>query len=279
MMVGRKVNLNIAKELSNRGKTVLEVKNLSLNSKGDKKIIDDISFSVKQGEIVCIAGIDGNGQSELIYAITGLGPISEGEIILNNSNITHDSIRRRNIKGIAHIPEDRHKDGLILDYSLGENLMLKKYFSKEYQSRGFINFKNIEKYTNKLINQYDIRSGKGSKTNTRSMSGGNQQKAIVAREIDLDPEILIAVQPTRGLDVGAIEYIHKELIKERDRGKAILLVSLELDEVMNLSDRILVIYEGKIVADLNPKEVTVKELGLYMSGSKTQVKSEVITNE
>ena len=279
MMVGRKVNLNIEKKLSNVGETVLEVKNLSVNSKGDKKLIDNVSFNVKKGEIVCIAGIDGNGQSELIYALTGLGPISEGNIILNGSDITHDSIRKRNIKGMAHIPEDRHKDGLVLDYSLGENLMLKKYFTKEYQNKGFINFKSIEKYTNKLINQYDIRSGQGSKTNTRSMSGGNQQKAIVAREVDLDPEILIAVQPTRGLDVGAIEYIHKQLVNERDRGKAILLVSLELDEVMNLSDRILVIYEGKIVADLDPKEVTVQELGLYMSGSKTQLKSEVSTHE
>lgn len=279
MMVGRKVNLNIEKNLSKVGETVLEVKNLSLNSKGNKKLIDNVSFNVKKGEIVCIAGIDGNGQSELIYALTGLGPISTGSIILNGSDITHDSIRKRNIKGMAHIPEDRHKDGLVLEYSLGENLMLKKYFTKEYQNKGFINFKNIEKYTNKLINQYDIRSGKGAKTNARSMSGGNQQKAIVAREVDLDPEILIAVQPTRGLDVGAIEYIHKQLINERDRGKAILLVSLELDEVMNLSDRILVIYEGKIVADLDPKEVTVQEIGLYMAGSNTQLKSEVSAHE
>ena len=279
MMVGRKVNLNIEKNLSKVGETVLEVKNLSLNSKGNKKLIDNVSFNVKKGEIVCIAGIDGNGQSELIYALTGLGPISTGSIILNGIDITHDSIRKRNIKGMAHIPEDRHKDGLVLEYSLGENLMLKKYFTKEYQNKGFINFKNIEKYTNKLINQYDIRSGKGAKTNARSMSGGNQQKAIVAREVDLDPEILIAVQPTRGLDVGAIEYIHKQLINESDRGKAILLVYLELDEVMYLCDRILVIYEGKIVADLDPKEVTVQEIGLYMAGSNTQLKSEVSAHE
>ena len=183
------------------------------------------------------------------------------------------------MKGMAHIPEDRHKDGLVLDYTLGENLMLKRYYTKDYQNKGFINFQNVDKYTNKLINQYDIRSGQGTKTSARSMSGGNQQKAIIAREIDLDPQILIAVQPTRGLDVGAIEYIHKQLIEERNREKAILLVSLELDEVMNLSDRILVIYEGKIVADLNPEEVTVQELGLYMAGSKTQLKSEVSAHE
>lgn len=280
MMVGRKVNLNIEKASQQSGDTVLEVKNLSVNSKvNNKKLVDNVSFSVKKGEIVCIAGIDGNGQSELVYALTGLGPISSGSIILDGSDITHDSIRKRNMRGMAHIPEDRHKDGLVLDYTLGENLMLKRYYTKDYQNKGFINFQNVDKYTNKLINQYDIRSGQGTKTSARSMSGGNQQKAIIAREIDLDPQILIAVQPTRGLDVGAIEYIHKQLIEERDREKAILLVSLELDEVMNLSDRILVIYEGKIVADLNPEEVTVQELGLYMAGSKIQLKSEVSANE
>lgn len=280
MMVGRKVNLEIDKSIPQIGETTLEVKNLSVNSKGNSKmLVDNVSFYVKKGEIVCIAGIDGNGQSELVYAITGLGCISSGSISLNGCDITNESVRKRNIKGMAHIPEDRHKDGLILEYSLGENLMLKRYFTKDYQNKGFINFRSVDEYTNKLINQYDIRSGKGNKTTARSMSGGNQQKAIIAREVDLDPEILIAVQPTRGLDVGAIEYIHNQLIEERDRGKAILLVSLELDEVMNLSDRILVIYEGKIVADLKPEEVTVQELGLYMAGSKTQITSEVSAHE
>ena len=280
MMVGRKVNLEIEKNIPQIGETVLEVKNLSVNSKGiNKKLIDNVSFNVKEGEIVCIAGIDANAQSELVYALTGLGPISSGCVSLNGSDITNESVRKRNVKGMAHIPEDRHKDGLVLEYSLGENLMLKRYFTKDYQNKGFINFRSVDVYTNKLISQYDIRSGKGNKTTARSMSGGNQQKAIIAREVDLDPEILIAVQPTRGLDVGAIEYIHNQLIEERDRGKAILLVSLELDEVMNLSDRILVIYEGKIVADLKPEEVTVQELGLYMAGSKTQITSEVSAHE
>lgn len=280
MMVGRKVNLQIEKDIPQIGEIILEVKDLSVDSKdNNKKLVDNVSFNVKKGEIVCIAGIDGNGQSELVYALTGLGPISSGSIYLNGSDITNESVRKRNIKGMAHIPEDRHKDGLILEYSLGENLMLKRYFMKDYQNKGFINFHNVDEYTNKLISQYDIRSGKGTKTTARSMSGGNQQKAIIAREVDLDPEILIAVQPTRGLDVGAIEYIHNQLIEERDRGKAILLVSLELDEVMNLSDRILVIYEGKIVADLKPEEVTVQELGLYMAGSKTQITSEVSAHE
>ena len=183
------------------------------------------------------------------------------------------------MKGMAYIPEDRHKDGLILDYSLGENLMLKKYYTKEYENKGFINFQKCNEYADKLIKEYDIRSGQGRKTICRSMSGGNQQKAIIAREVDLDPEILIAVQPTRGLDVGAIEYIHKQLIRERDKGKAILLISLELDEVMNLSDRILVIYEGKIVANLKPEDVSVQELGLYMAGSKTQFENGGSLNE
>ncbi|WP_297133062.1 ABC transporter ATP-binding protein [Terrisporobacter sp.] len=271
MMVGHKVNFEIDKKEAELGNITLEVKNLCVNSKThEKKVVDDVSFNVKKGEIVCIAGIDGNGQSELIYALTGLGSIDGGKILLNNIDITNESIRKRNMKGMAHIPEDRHKDGLVLDYSLGENLLLKRYFTKEYQNRGFLKFNAINEYSNLLIDKFDIRSSQGSKTITRSMSGGNQQKAIIAREIDLNPEILIAVQPTRGLDVGAIEYIHKQLIDERDRGKAVLLVSLELDEVMNLSDRILVIYEGKIVADLNPKEVTIQELGLYMAGSKVQ---------
>lgn len=271
MMVGHKVNFEIDKKEAELGNITLEVKNLCVNSKThEKKVVDDVSFNVKKGEIVCIAGIDGNGQSELIYALTGLGSIDGGKILLNNIDITDESIRKRNMKGMAHIPEDRHKDGLVLDYSLGENLLLKRYFTKEYQNRGFLKFNAINEYSNLLIDKFDIRSSQGSKTITRSMSGGNQQKAIIAREIDLNPEILIAVQPTRGLDVGAIEYIHKQLIHERDRGKAVLLVSLELDEVMNLSDRILVIYEGKIVADLNPKEVTIQELGLYMAGSKVQ---------
>jgi simple sugar transport system ATP-binding protein len=217
---------------------------------------------------VCIAGIDGNGQSELVYALTGLLPIEAGQILLNGKDITKATVRKRNVAGMSHIPEDRHKDGLILDYNLAENLMLKRYFTPEFQNNGFIKFDVAYKYADKLINEFDIRSGQGARTTVRSMSGGNQQKAIVAREIDLDPEILIAVQPTRGLDVGAIEYIHKQLVAQRDAGKAVLLISLELDEVMNVSDRILVIYEGEIVGDLNPAEITVQELGLYMAGSK-----------
>lgn len=280
MMVGRKINFNVEKEPAKLGEVIFKVEDLCVNSKSnDKKLVDHVSFEIKKGEIVCIAGIDGNGQSELVYAITGMGPMDEGKIILNNEDITKYNIRKKSMKGMAYIPEDRHKDGLILDYSLDENLMLKKYYTKEYENKGFINFQKCNEYADKLIKEYDIRSGQGRKTICRSMSGGNQQKAIIAREVDLDPEILIAVQPTRGLDVGAIEYIHKQLIRERDRGKAILLISLELDEVMNLSDRILVIYEGKIVANLKPDDVSVQELGLYMAGSKTQFENGVSLNE
>lgn len=169
--------------------------------------------------------------------------------------------------GMSHIPEDRHKHGLILDYSLEENMVLQRYWEPQFQIKGFIRFKEVRKYTKKLIDEFDIRSGEGAVSITRGMSGGNQQKAIVAREIDKNPELLVAVQPTRGLDVGAIEYIHEKIVEQRDKGKAVLLVSLELDEVMNISDRILVIYEGEIVGELNPKETTLKELGLYMAGA------------
>jgi simple sugar transport system ATP-binding protein len=230
-------------------------------------MVKDVSFSVRKGEIVCIAGIDGNGQTELVHALTGLTMPDSGRLILNGEDITRQPVRFRNTHGLAHIPEDRHKHGLVLDYSLGENLVLQGYFTPEFQTKGFLRREKIIAYANQLIEKYDIRSGQGAQTPARSMSGGNQQKAIVAREIDRDPELLVAVQPTRGLDVGAIEYIHHKLVEQRDAGKAVLLISLELDEVMNLSDRILVIYEGSIVADLNPKEITVQDLGLYMAGS------------
>lgn len=272
MMVGRKVNLQIDKKDVKPGDVIFNVQNLSVkNSTTQKMVVNNVSFSVHAGEIVCIAGIDGNGQSELVYALTGLIPMDSGCIKLNDQDITHASIRERNVSGIGHIPEDRHKHGLVLDYNLAYNLVLQSYFSSRFQSNGFLKYDEIYKYADSLIDKFDIRSGQGAYTIARSMSGGNQQKAIVAREIDRIPELLIAVQPTRGLDVGAIEYIHKKLVAERDGGKGILLVSLELDEVMNISDRILVIYEGEIVADLNPKEVTVQELGLYMAGSKRGV--------
>lgn len=271
MMVGRKVNFVIDKKEMNPGEPVLEVKNMTIHSKNKKDSVKNVSFSVRKGEILTIAGIDGNGQSELVYGITGLMPIDEGEFFLNQKNITKESIRQKCLDGLAHIPEDRHKDGLVLDYTLQENLVLQTYYTKEFQNRGFLKFDAIRQYAKKLIDKFDIRSAQGEDSMVRGMSGGNQQKAIIARELDRNPEIVIAVQPVRGLDVGAIEYIHKQLIAQRDSGKAVLLVSLELDEVMNVSDRILVMYEGEIVADLNPKNTTVEELGLYMAGAKRGV--------
>ncbi|MDL2219652.1 ABC transporter ATP-binding protein [Ruminococcaceae bacterium OttesenSCG-928-O06] len=269
MMVGRKVNLVVEKGPANPGAEVFRVQGLSVQGHaGSKHPVRDVSLSVRSGEIVCIAGIDGNGQTEFVQAITGLIQPSAGSIHLAGQDITHASVRRRNTSGMAHIPEDRHRHGLVLDFPLAYNLVLQSYFEPQFCKAGFLQYDAIYEYADKLIEKYDIRTGQGANTLARSMSGGNQQKAIVAREIEQAPEILVAVQPTRGLDVGAIEYIHKKLVEERDAGKGILLVSLELDEVMNLSDRILVIYEGEIVADLDPAKVTVQELGLYMAGSK-----------
>ena len=249
---------------------VLEVKNMTMASKVHKNnAVKNVSFQVRRGEIVCIAGIDGNGQTELVYGLTGLEPLVSGELFLCGQDITHTSIRKRSTMGMSHIPEDRHKHGLVLDYSLEDNMVLQRYFEPEFTDKaGFLRRKNIRGYAERLIEQYDVRSGQGPVTIARSMSGGNQQKAIVAREIDKDPELLVAVQPTRGLDVGAIEYIHRQLVAQRDEGKAVLLVSLELDEVMDVPDRILVMYEGEIVGELDPKTTTQEELGLYMAGAK-----------
>ena len=275
MMVGRPVQLEIKKEDAKPKDVVLKVEGLTVPSKLHKNdAVKGISFEVRQGEIVCIAGIDGNGQTELIHGLTGLEKTTGGTITLCGQDISHASIRKRSQTGMSHIPEDRHKHGLVLGYTLEQNLVLQKYMEPRFQNHGFIRFDEVRKYAEKLIEQYDVRSGQGPITIARSMSGGNQQKAIIARELDRDEPLIVAVQPTRGLDVGAIEYIHGQLVAERDKGKAILLVSLELDEVMGLSDRILVLYEGEIVGELNPKETDVQELGLYMSGAKRQGKED-----
>ena len=276
MMVGRNVNFHVEKEEKEAGEVILEVKDISVASKTKgKDAVNHVSFNVRAGEIVCIAGIDGNGQTELVYGITGLEPLSNGSLIYKGEDITKQSIRYRSVHGMSHIPEDRHKHGLVLDYSLEYNLVLQRYFESQFTTKyGFLKRKEIREYSDGLIEEYDIRSGQGSITVARSMSGGNQQKAIIAREIDRDPDLLIAVQPTRGVDVGAIEAIHKQLIEQRDQGKAVLLVSLELDEVMDVPDRILVMFEGEIVGELDPKKTTQEELGLYMAGAKKdEVKS------
>ena len=270
MMVGRDVEFVVHKEDKEPGEVILEVENLTVPSLVHKKdAVKNVSFNVRGGEIVCIAGIDGNGQSELVYGITGLEKVKSGKVKIFGQDMTHAPIRKRTLSGMSYIPEDRHKHGLVLDYTLEDDMVLQRYFEPEFTGRtGFLKRKNIRKYANRLIEQYDVRSGQGAITIARSMSGGNQQKAIVAREIDRDPSLLVAVQPTRGLDVGAIEYIHKKLVAQRDLGRAVLLVSLELDEVMSVSDRILVMFDGEIVGELDPKTTTVEELGLYMAGAK-----------
>ena len=273
MMVGRDVDFVVHKEPRAPGEVVLDVEDLTVASKVHKNnAVKHVSFQCRAGEIVCIAGIDGNGQSELVYGLTGIEPLESGKILLKGQDITRAPIRERSVKGMSHIPEDRHKYGLVLDYSLEDNMVLQRYFEPRFVHAGFLKRPAIRSYAEGLIEQYDVRSGQGPITMARSMSGGNQQKAIVAREIDKDPELLIAVQPTRGLDVGAIEYIHRQIVAQRDQGKAVLLVSLELDEVMALSDRILVMYEGELVGELDPKTTTVEELGLYMAGAKREGK-------
>ncbi len=272
MMVGRDVEFAVQKTPAQPKDVVLDVQNLTVASKVSKKnAVNDVTFQVRAGEIVCIAGIDGNGQSELVFGISGLESVAGGSVKLLGSDITSAPIRKRSLMGMSHIPEDRHKHGLVLDYTLEDNIVLQRYFQPEFTNKlGFLRRKNIRTYAERLIEQYDVRSGQGPITISRAMSGGNQQKAIIAREIDKDPQLLIAVQPTRGLDVGAIEYIHRQIVAQRDAGKAVLLVSLELDEVMTVSDRILVMYEGEIVGELDPKTTTVEELGLYMAGAKKE---------
>ena len=272
MMVGRKV-LEVSRSLPKRGKTVLKVEKLCVKDKSTgRNAVDRVSFEVAEGEIVCVAGIEGNGQSELVYALTGLTPATSGKVTMSQQGITQDitnvSVRSRNKAKIAHIPEDRHKYGLVLDYSLAFNLVLQSYKEPRFGGKGFLRRGAISTNAEELIKKYDIRSSQGAATIARSMSGGNQQKAIIAREFERDPRLLIAVQPTRGLDVGAIEYIHRQLLAAKEAGKAVLLVSLELDEVLGISDRILVMYEGQIVGNLTPEGTTPTELGLYMSGSK-----------
>ena len=270
LMVGRNVSFHVDKKESTPGKEILSIENMAVASKLHKNnAVKNVSLKVRAGEIVCIAGIDGNGQTEFVHGLTGLEPLAGGKITLCGEDITKATIRQRSLKGMSHIPEDRHKHGLVLDYTLEDNLVLQRYFEPEFTDKaGFLKRKNIREYAERLIGEFDVRSGQGPSTIARSMSGGNQQKAIIARELDKNPELLVAVQPTRGLDVGAIEFIHKQLIAQRDAGKAVLLVSLELDEVMDVPDRILVMYEGEIVGEFDPKKTTQEELGLYMSGAK-----------
>ena len=278
MMVGRKVNLKVDKAPAKIGEKVLEVRHMTIaGEKGHKDKVNNVSFTVRAGEIVCIAGIDGNGQSELIKGITGIKKIKSGSVVIDGKDYTNKSIRFKNTHGISHIPEDRHRDGLILDYDMQKNMVLQEYFEDKFSTNGFLNEKNINEYTKKLIEEYDIRSLSGPYSKVRDMSGGNQQKIIIAREMTKQHKLMIAVQPTRGLDVGAIEYIHKNIVKLRDKGIGVLLVSFELEEVMNLADRILVMFEGEIVGEfIDIKNLDLNELGLYMAGGKRMTEEEMI---
>jgi ABC-type uncharacterized transport system ATPase subunit len=269
MMVGREVHFTVPKAEARPTDVVLMVSHLVVKDKNTKKeTVKDVSFNVRKGEIVCIAGIEGNGQTELVNALTGLEPLKSGTITLNGTDVTNKTIKEKIEDGMSHIPEDRQKYGLVLDYDVAQNMVIEQYRDKRFSKHGWINFSEREKYSDELIKKYDVRSSLGSKTIARSMSGGNQQKVIVGRELDKSHSLLICVQPTRGLDVGAVEDIHKKIIADRDAGSAVLLISLELEEVMNLADKILVMYNGELVGSFNPKTATVPELGLYMAGAR-----------
>lgn len=266
-MVGRKVSFSVDKKEAKPKETILKLNNVHARDYRNTKKLNGISFEIKEGEILGIAGVDGNGQTELIEVITGLRKLEQGEISISGKNITNFKPRKVFESGIAHIPEDRQKRGLVLDFTVAENFILENYYTSEYQKNGFLDYAKIKNVAKNLIDRFDIRTP-NEDTLARSLSGGNQQKLIIAREIENNPKLLIAAQPTRGLDVGAIEFIHKRLIEQRDNGKAVLLISLELEEILNVADRILVIYEGQIVGEVDPKKITENELGLLMSGAK-----------
>jgi general nucleoside transport system ATP-binding protein len=269
MMVGRAVKFQIDKAPPKIGKVVLKIEDLNvMNTKG-LPAVKNLSLEVREGEVLGIAGVDGNGQSELIQAITGLVPVHSGKIYLDGKDITNASIMERIEAGVGHVPEDRQKQGLILNFRLDENVVVKNFYQEPYSSKfGILNFAPITAEGQKLIEQFDIRAGQGPATKAKNMSGGNQQKVIIAREIELSPHLLVVAQPTRGLDVGAIEYIHKRIIEERDKGRAILLVSFELDEIMNLCDRIAAISKGEIVGVVDGATAEERTIGAMMAGIK-----------
>ncbi|GGK00415.1 putative ABC transporter ATP-binding protein YufO [Lentibacillus kapialis] len=269
LMVGRNISFNTVKRPANPKETILSIRNLKVKDKRKVDMVKGMELEVRAGEIVGIAGVDGNGQSELLEAITGLLKTESGSVRLKNRDITNLSPRKVTESGIGHIPQDRHKYGLVLDYSIGENMVLQTYYQKPFSKYKTLNYKEIFLKAEQLINEYDVRTP-GVHTKARALSGGNQQKAIIGREVDRSPDLLIAAQPTRGLDVGAIEFIHNKLIEERDKGKAILLVSFELDEILDVSDRIAVMFDGKNVAEVIPEETDENELGLLMAGSSTE---------
>ncbi len=266
LMVGKEIDFEIQKDEQKFGDIVLETNGITVFDDRGVKAVDDVSLQIREGEILAIAGVSGNGQTEIADAIAGLMDLTEGSIFLHGQEITKLSIKERIDCGISYIPEDRQRDGLIMDLSLSSNLAIKTFDKKPFAKRGILQEKAFENHAEQLIEEYDIRSGQGADTITRSMSGGNQQKAIVAREIELESDLMIFVQPTRGLDVGAINNIHRQILEEREKGKAILLVSLELDEVMALADTIAVIFRGKIIKTDQAAKLSKEEVGQYMMG-------------
>jgi len=269
MMVGRQVSFHVEKGPFRPGQVVLNIEGLSVRNSRKLPALKSFSLEVRSGEIVGVAGVEGNGQTELVEALTGLRPSDSGRIVVDGHDLTKASVRQRIDAKIAHIPEDRQKRGLVLDYTLAENFVLENHGRPPYSRNGFLNKEAITAQAEKLIEAFDVRSGEGARSKARGLSGGNQQKAIVGREIDSNPDLLIAVQPTRGLDVGSIEYIHKRLVEQRDAGKAVLLVSLELDEILDLSDRIAVVCRGELVGIVDAKTTNENQIGLMMAGVKT----------
>ena len=267
LMVGRPVTFKLEKKQAQPGEEVLRIENLNVRDQRGLPAVKNVNLSARAGEIVGVAGVDGNGQTQLVEAITGLRKIESGRVLLHGADISSLPVRNRNEAGLGHIPEDRHKHGLVLDFNLEDNMILETYYQEPFSKFGVLKREAIRKYAAGLIEQFDVRAGQGGQTLARSMSGGNQQKAIIAREIDRSPSLMVVVQPTRGLDVGAVEYIHRRILDERDKGKTILLFSLELDEILNLSDRILVMYEGEIVGRLDAADTNENELGLIMAGA------------
>lgn len=277
MMVGHSVVFNIPKEPAKIGAPILNVKDLHVNENRGIPAVKGVDFEVHAGEILGVAGIDGNGQSELIEALTGLRKVASGEIQIKNHDLTNAPVRKITETGVAHVPEDRQKYGLVLQLTLAENLALQTYYRAPLSNHGFLDYSKMREHANRLIKEYDIRTT-NEQLPAGELSGGNQQKAIIARELDRDADLIIVSQPTRGLDVGAIEYIHRQLINQRDAGKAVLLVSFELDEIMNLSDRIIVLHDGKIAGEVRPETTSEQELGLLMAGSHAKTASETEGN-
>jgi len=267
MMVGREVNFDAEYSKADPQQVVLDVQNLVVKDSRGLKVVEGLDLQIRAGEVLGIAGIDGNGQTELIEAISGLKKPESGKVLLNGKDVTGHTPRKMTEAGIGHIPQDRHKHGLVLDYSIRDNMVLQTYYKEPFSKRGLMNYKAVAEKAKALIEKFDVRTP-SIDVPARALSGGNQQKAIIAREVDRSPDLLIAAQPTRGLDVGAIEFIHEQLIKEREKGRAVLLISFELDEILHVSDRIAVLYEGKIVGIRDPKETTEQELGFLMAGGQ-----------